>query len=501
MPIEGPADVCLLLEGTYPYVSGGVSSWTHELLRAQSHLKFSLVCILAPGAKLEPRYTVPSNVIEITHITVQNLPRGGMLSSHTTREDLFKELELPLLKLQHSPSLKGLSEIMDAIHRVKHAGSTLLLNSPEAWKTLVRMYSETMGDSSFIDYFWTWRGLLGSAYSLLLGYLPPARMYHTLCTGYAGLLIARAHLETGKPCLLTEHGIYTNERKIEITAAEWLNDEKGLNLNVNRRRYERDLRDFWIDSFSGYAKLCYEACNPIITISEANREMEVADGADPAKLLIIPNGVDVDRFSKIEHKSSGRPTIALIGRVVPIKDIKTYLHAVAIIRETLPNIQAFIMGPTDEDSDYYQECLALVENHKISKSVTFTGKVKIDDYLPQIDVVVLTSISEGQPLVILEAGAAGIPSVCTDVGDCRDLIYGRPNETPPLGAGGAITLLTDPDAVARSVLTLLTNPEHYHRCSVTMKQRVQKYYHKQDQDQAYRDIYEQLLAQSLLEQN
>ena len=46
------ADVCLVLEGTYPYVEGGVSSWTHELINRQSHLTFHLVCLLPKDADL-----------------------------------------------------------------------------------------------------------------------------------------------------------------------------------------------------------------------------------------------------------------------------------------------------------------------------------------------------------------------------------------------------------------------------------------------------------------
>jgi glycosyltransferase involved in cell wall biosynthesis len=119
--------------------------------------------------------------------------------------------------------------------------------------------------------------------------------------------------------------------------------------------------------------------------------------------------------------------------------------------------------------------------------------VKVDDYLPRIDVIALTSISEGQPLVVLEAGAAGIPSVCTDVGDCRALIYGRPNEEPPLGAGGIVTLLTDPIQVGRSILALLTDPQYYKHCSSTIKQRVETYYKMERQTNAYLHLYQSFL--------
>lgn len=492
MPESKKADVCLLLEGTYPYIAGGVSSWTHELLRAHSQLSFSIVCLLPPGASREMRYELPKNVIELKTVTVQEMPVGSLFMTAKAREQLFQLLELPLLNLQHHATLEGLGKILNGLtYSGQKLGSAVLMDSPEAWRTLLRMYFSTMGDSSFLDYFWTWRGLLASMYSVLLCEIPPATLYHSLCTGYAGLLLARAKLETGCPCVLTEHGIYTNERKIEITAAEWLNDERGLNLNVNRRRYERDLRDFWIDSFAGYASLCYAAADKIVTLSEANQEMQLADGADPAKMVIIPNGIDYDRYSQLKKvaEPTARPTIALIGRVVPIKDVKTYLRAAALVLEQVPDVDVLVVGPMDEDPDYYQECLTIVKNSGLTGKVTFTGKVKVEEILARITVVVLTSISEGQPLVILEAGAAGIPAVCTDVGDCRDLLLGKRTEQPWLGEGGHIALLTDPKMVAHGILDLLTNRPYYERACKAIQTRVGTYYRRDQQTRAYNEIY------------
>ena len=63
------ADVCLLLEGTYPYVAGGVSSWVHDLIRAQKHLSFALVS-LVPGGRPQPNYALPENAISHQTIAV-----------------------------------------------------------------------------------------------------------------------------------------------------------------------------------------------------------------------------------------------------------------------------------------------------------------------------------------------------------------------------------------------------------------------------------------------
>ncbi len=131
----------------------------------------------------------------------------------------------------------------------------------------------------------------------------------------------------------------------------------------------------------------------------------------------------------------------------------------------------------------------MVEHFSLEKTVEFTGQVKIDDYLPHIDLVVVTSISEAQPLVILEAGASGIPTVATNVGACPELIEGRSDEDPKLGMGGAVVPLSNPSATADAVYRLLTDREHYKACAEAMRQRVATYYTKQLQHQAYNDVY------------
>jgi glycosyltransferase involved in cell wall biosynthesis len=293
--------------------------------------------------------------------------------------------------------------------------------------------------------------------------------------------------------ILTEHGIYTNERRIEIASAEWIEEAIQRALTVDDTR--SSLRDFWIDSFTNYSRMCYEAADEIITLYSGNQIAQLADGADAEKMAVIPNGVDVERFSKIEHKSSGRPTVALIGRVVPIKDIKSFIRACGSLNDQLPDLKAYIMGSHDEDPDYYQECLEMVEYMNLSKVIEFTGQVNIDNYFPEIDVIVMTSISEAQPLVILEAGAAGIPCVATNVGACSEMILGHDNEYPALGDGGIIVPLSNPLATANAMFELLTNSEKYEACSDAIRKRVSTQYTKEMQHSAYKTLYDDYVEQ------
>ena len=491
------ADICLILEGTYPYVSGGVAYWTHDLIQRQPHLKFHLVSINPPKMQQKMIFDLPRNVVGFTDIYLQELPKGSTTISKARREKFFEKVELPLLKLQHFGRLEDLKHVVEVFKEFpEQLGSFMLMESEEAWHMLVRMYLSTMGESSFLNFYWSWRGLLSSFYSILLSDLPNCKVYHAVCTGYAGLLLARAYLETGRPCLITEHGIYTNERRIEITVADWLYDQSSMDLNIDRLSYDRDLKDYWIDTFFGYSRLCYEACTKIITLFKGNQAYQIADGADPSKMLVIPNGVDFKRFSKIIRDTDHQPTIALIGRVVPIKDVKNFIHASAILKEKVPNLKALILGSTEEDPEYFKECEELVRTLNLQETVHFTGKVNTDDYLSKIDIVILTSISESQPLVILEAGAAGIPCVTTDAGSCQELIYGKLDEAPPLGPGGAISPLSNPASIADNSYLLLSDRNFYDACGKAIQERVRKYYNSEDLTREYREIYHNLMQET-----
>ena len=155
-------------------------------------------------------------------------------------------------------------------------------------------------------------------------------------------------------------------------------------------------------------------------------------------------------------------------------------NSIEMLENEIKRLRKYVLG----DSQILMNHLAL------SQTVTFAGRVDLADYLGRIDVIVLTSINEAQPLVILEAGAAGIPAVATDVGACREMLLGSRHENPPLGAGGAITPLSNPTATANALVKLLSEREWYEQCSRNIRERVVRYYNKADLDQTYRNLYE-----------
>ena len=178
-----------------------------------------------------------------------------------------------------------------------------------------------------------------------------------------------------------------------------------------------------------------------------------------------------------------------MGRVVPIKDVKSFIRACRIIYNEFPDIEVSIMGPFDEDEEYYRECLALVEEELLGEIVKFYGKVNTRDYYPGLDVLVLTSISEGQPIVVLEAGACGIPVVATDVGACRELLYGSSPDDKLIGKSGEITPMYNPEATAAAVLAILRDPDLRARMGRSGHKRVNSYYRSEELFAKYHELY------------
>jgi len=490
--MNATTDICLFLEGTYPYVAGGVSSWVHQLVTSLNEFTYSLVVIL-PNRQTsrERRYEVPDNVKEIRHVYLHehDLP-------NTHRSKLPDEAWEEMSALHECPFGRGKTRAFEKVYRYFFNSETrgfspeALPNTKQAWDLLSKLYEERASDESFIDYFWTFRFMHYPIFKILVADPPPARLYHTVSTGYAGFLAAVAKMKYGRPLLLTEHGIYTRERRIEISRADWIYEKDTRQIRV--RRSQSRFKELWNTMFTTLSRVCYEYSDRIITLYQGNQKYQLQDGADPEKMMIIPNGVDVRSLQALEKEPKADPeefVLGFMGRVVSIKDVKTFIRACKAVADRVPKLKVYIMGPTDEEPAYYDECLKLTEFLGLKKIITFTGKINIKEYYPKLDLLVLTSISEAQPLVILEAHCLGIPAVATDVGACRELLYGSSPEDQALGRSGLIAGVTNSEEIARHIVNIWRSPELRRKMAETAKERVARFYNKTDLDNQYRALY------------
>ena len=146
------------------------------------------------------------------------------------------------------------------------------------------------------------------------------------------------------------------------------------------------------------------------------------------------------------------------------------------------------MGPTDEDEPYAKECFDLVADMQI-EDIIFTGRIKVSDYMGKMDFTILTSISEGQPLTILESYAAHKPVIATDVGNCRGLIYG---ENDGIGQSGILTHIMGVEEITSAILTLAENKALRLEYGENGYKRLMKKYTINDMQNIYKKIYQEL---------
>jgi glycosyltransferase involved in cell wall biosynthesis len=490
-----PVDAALLLEGTYPFVRGGVSAWVHDLIGALPEVMFSVV--LLGGRRVDhgaPAYSMPPNVLHFErhylfepHERERERRRRASWAAiaFDDVDHLYNHLRAAGPKKPIDPAL--LRRVARSLGNPEGLSREVFLHGDETWERICEAYRRGGANTSFTDYFWTVRATHVALFSLadIAARLPPARFYHSLSTGYAGILGALLRHRRDRPLILTEHGIYTKERMIDLASAERFpgDGEGGTGLGMGRR--------MWMRFFQGLGTIAYASAGPIISLYDGNQKRQIEDGAEPARTRVIPNGVDIDRFRALRtlRPSNPPPVIGFIGRVVPIKDVKTFIQAMKAIVAERPEVEGWIVGPTSEDAGYAAECRQLVASLGLSRNIKFLGFQPPEEILPRLGLLVLTSISEALPLVVLEAFASGLPALTTDVGACRELVEGRTAADRMLGAAGAVVPMANPQATARAALALLRDPARWRAAQEAAIRRVEAHYTQEQMIDAYRQVY------------
>ncbi len=488
------ADIALLLEGTFPYVSGGVSSWVNQIIRAFPEYTYALVFIGSQESDYgEMKYKLPDNVVHLERHYIHSPAAKPPVKAQPGDPKTYDLVER-LHTYFRAPTAAGEPVIGEALAALSSSGQlsdASFLYSRASWDYTTSQYRNFSRDPSFIDYFWTIRTMHQPLWMLsqIAESLIPVRAYHTISTGYAGFLSAMLKWKTGRPVILSEHGIYTKERKIDLFQSQWIKD--------NRDAFSKDpaeigyLRALWIRFFESLGRMCYSASDDIVALYETNRLRQVTDGAPAERTRNIPNGIDLPRLSKLRAQRAPEPPpiLCLLGRVVPIKDLKTFIRAMRTVVNRMPEAQGWIAGPEDEDPGYVAECKDLVQSLGLVDSVKFLGFQRIDALLPQVGLLVLSSISEALPLVVLEGYAAGVPVVTTDVGSCRQLVYGLEGEDAAIGAAGRVVGIADPTALADASLELLTDSAAWHAAQKAGIERVERFYTQDMMFSQYRELY------------
>ena len=117
----------------------------------------------------------------------------------------------------------------------------------------------------------------------------------------------------------------------------------------------------------------------------------------------------------------------------------------------------------------------------------FTGRINTKEYIGRMDVTILTSISEGQPLTILESYAAHVPVIATDVGNCSGLIFGE--EGDEFGEAGILTHIMNVEEIADAMVRMAEDKNMRLTMGENGYRRADSYYRLEDMKKKYTQIY------------
>lgn len=459
----------LVVEGSYPYVSGGVASWVQMIMTQFPEHEFTIFAIVPSITSNQTyQYTIPGNVAEIVVIPLISEEAEKRIKPSLTKEEVlilqkwftFQSADSQALELIANPNKIG---TLDAF-----------FESPAFYQIVKESYFYEESSGSFLDYFWMWRSMFTPIIRILQIKLPELDLVHAVSTGYGGLLAAAISQTLHIPYLLTEHGIYTREREEEILQSSWIPVE---------------YKNRWIDFFHHLSQQAYEQASDVITLFERNSLYQKELGAPAHKLRIVPNGVKIEDYAGLRKPEvfTDKIVISAIIRVVPIKDLKTMIYAAKLVSDHKIPFIFYLMGPDAEEPEYAQECRDLIQQFQLEDKVIMTGRINIKEYLTKTDILVLTSVSEGQPLAMLEGMAAGIPWIATDVGSCKELVFGMEGDKE--GQCGFIVPPVSPEQVASYMEWYYHHPESIQEFGDNGRRRIEKQYQLIDVIDNYRKLY------------
>ena len=467
--------ICFIAEGCYPYVVGGVSSWIHSMIQTFPEQEFILLTIIANRSLSgQFAYALPPNVTQVYELSLEDVEWGSVNRHNKTR--LKPEIYQALRSLILNQNVQW--ETLFDFFRTEKISINRLLMGEDFYHAVLDCYNLQYPDIVFSDFLWTMRSMYLPLFLTLSMEIPQADVYHAVATGYAGILGCMGKHFYPSQLIISEHGIYTREREEELIKADWV-----------QRLYKK----IWIQQFKKISQAAYQQADIVTSLYQHARELQIELGCPREKTMVTPNGIHYHRLENLPGASPenmGYFHIGAILRVTPIKDVKTMIQAFAYAKARQPELKLWIMGPFDEDPDYAAECFQMVQSMKV-QDIVFTGRIQITEYLGWMDVTILTSISEGQPLTILESFAAHVPVIATNVGNCKGLILGEGDD---FGPAGIITHIMNVQEIADAMIYMARNPAQRKRMGQAGYQRMMSRYKVEDMKEIYEQIYAQCAA-------
>ena len=245
------------------------------------------------------------------------------------------------------------------------------------------------------------------------------------------------------------------------------------------------------------ARLSRWAPRKIVCCSESARDVHAALGYASDKMVVIPNGYDLDickpdlaarRSVRMELEiSETAPIIGLVARFDPQKDHRTFLRAAGLLHRDMPDVHFILCG--EQITNQNIDLMSWINDADILDRCHLLGR---RDDIPRInatfDIASLSSSTEAFPNVVAEAMSCGIPCVVTDVGDAALIV----------GETGMVVPPRDPTMLADAWLTMLNKDRETRlQLGLAARQRVMENYNLSQIVSRYESLFEELACKSL----
>jgi sugar transferase (PEP-CTERM/EpsH1 system associated) len=301
----------------------------------------------------------------------------------------------------------------------------------------------------------------------------------------------KATLRALRPTVVHTHQVgalfYTGPAAHALGVPLVVHTEHGNHIRKESPGYLRKYRMSWLWWLAARYTARFFCVSKDIVDELASRRL-----VPQRKLEVVANGIDTDLFERTNGREDVRralgiapdaPVLGTVGRLNEVKRQDLLIRSFAQVRKRIPDAHLVLVG----DGPMRDSLQKLVKDLSLDASVHFASyQSQPERYLQAMDVFALTSHSEGMPLAILEAWAAGLPVVASAVGGVPDLVdHGR---------NGLLFFSGDESILADFVVELISDPQRAGRLGAAGRQEVASRYSLQRMAADYQRHYLQLLS-------
>ncbi len=236
-----------------------------------------------------------------------------------------------------------------------------------------------------------------------------------------------------------------------------------------------------------HEKWLWRLCDHMVCNSEELQQVLQNLGVPQRNISYIPNGVDTEHFAPAEPLPGDRaPLIVCVARLCEDKNHLTLLRAFERVYAANSRARLRIVG----DGPWQERINAMVASSNAQYGIEMQpGTLDVRPHLREARVFALSSIREGQPNVILEAMASGLPVCATEVGGIPNLIRD--------GVNGLLCQPEDSASLANNILRLLGDSELANTMGQANRRRVEEHFSFAGMVKAHEDLFDRLCAQVL----